>query len=197
MAHAAKTYRINLIRNLREKERKAEKRRRLQAFAGIACFAVLACAVLYSAFTIWKMERVLGLEEDKLALVRNEFKKYSASRTTVDKADVELLNRLQGRGIFWTRKLAALASHLPDNFTITGFSYRDGELRVSGSGLASSRQDQLLILDAYLNRLRKDTAFSDVFRKIYLNTASRAGDQETGRFGFEFSALTNEGTKKK
>jgi Tfp pilus assembly protein PilN len=188
MARAAKSYRINLVRSLRENERKQERKRRIQALVGVTCFAVLALAFVYSGFAMWKMESVLAAEKDKLAQVQAEYNKYTATRMIVEKGDVELLNALQGRGIFWTKKLAALAKHLPDNYTITKFAYANGELRVSGLGTASSRQDHLLVLDGYLNRLRADSAFSNVFSEIYLNVAQNE-ESASGRVAFEFSAL--------
>lgn len=189
---APKTYRINLVRSLRERERKAERQRRVRVMSGVACFAVLALALLYSGFTVWKMEKVLRDEERKLEAIRAEYAKYTAARMIVDKGDVELLHNLQGRGIFWTKKLAALAKHLPDGYAITGFTYKAGELRVTGNGLVTSRQDQLLVLDGYLNRLRADSTFSDVFRQLYLNTAQRESGKAAGRLTFEFSAVNPE-----
>lgn len=189
MTAQASKYRINLVRKLREQERLAERRKRLQVSAGLACFAVLALALGYSGYTIWKMESVIGEEERKLAAIQAEYRKYTAARAIVDKSDVELLHSLQGRGILWTKKLAAMATHLPDQYAITDFSYRNGELRVAGYGYLTPRQDQLLVLDGYLNRLRKDSAFSDVFKDIRLNSAAREEDAGSGRFGFEFTAI--------
>lgn len=189
MVRIAKIYQINLIRSLRERERKAEQQRRFQALVGLSCFAILILAMLYSGFTMWKMERVLSSEELKLAQVRNEYKKYTATRMIVDKDDVELLNSLQGRGIFWTKKLAAMAKHLPDNYAITGFSYLGGELKVVGFGYVAPKQDQLLTLDTYLNALRADTTFSDEFTQLYLNGTERKEDIGPGKISFEFSAI--------
>jgi hypothetical protein len=193
---AAKEYRINLVRNLRASERKQESQRRLQAMAGLACFAVLALALAYSGMTIWKMEGVLTSEAEKLAQVQAEYRKYTATRTIVDKGDVELLSSLQGRGIFWTRKLAALATHLPENYAITSFNYNNGELIVTGHGFVGGSQDQLLVIDAYLNRLRADSAFSDVFRQLHLNAAQRRSDAGQDRVTFQFSAIDPEGQRK-
>lgn len=189
MARVAKSYRLNLVRSLRDRERKAEQKRRSEALIGLACFAILAMALLYSGFTMWKMERVLSSEEEKLTQIKNEYKKYTAARMIVDKNDVELLNSLQGRGIFWTKKLAAMAKHLPENYAITGFSYREGELKVIGYGYVSPKQDQLLTLDGYLNRLRGDSTFSDAFSQLYLNETDRKEDLGSGRVSFEFSAV--------
>lgn len=197
MSSVAKSYTINLVRSLRERERKTERSRRIQVIASIACFAVLALALLYSGLTMWKMEQVLASEKNKLAQVQNEYRKYTAARMIVDKSDLELLHNLQGRGIFWTKKLAALAKHLPENYAITSFSYRAGELKVNGYGYASHRQDQLLTLDTYLNRLRTDTTFSNVFRQLYLNNTRREDQQGSGRVEFEFSAVNPEGQDKK
>lgn len=189
IARAPKAYHINLVRSLREKERRAEKQRRIHAMVGVACFALLLLAVVYSGLTMWKMERVLAAEREKLVQIQSEYSRYTATRTIVDKGDVELLNRLQGRGIFWTKKLAAMATHLPDNYSITAFSYHNGELKVRGFGFTNPKQDQLLILDAYLNRLRQDTTFSDVFKQIFLSSAQRNDQPGTGKVAFEFSAI--------
>lgn len=195
IARNPKTYSINLIRELRTRQRREEQRRRLQVMLGFACFAALFVSILYCGLTIWKMESVLGAEKVKLDHLQTEYKKYTATRMIVSKEDVELLNSLQSRGIFWTRKLASLASHLPENYWITNFTFRDGELRVYGFGYASARQDQLLTLDAYLNRLRADTNFSDVFSKLHLNITERKDEPGTNKVGFDFSALTKEAMK--
>jgi Tfp pilus assembly protein PilN len=107
----------------------------------------------------------------------------------VDKSDIELLNDLQGKGMLWTKKLASMAKHLPDNYWITGFSFTNNTLTVHGYGYADSRQDQLLVLDQYLNRLRSDTTFSDIFSKVQLNMAERK--DEGSRVAFDVSAFTS------
>lgn len=181
-------YTVNLIRDLREQEKRVERKKRLSVILGLGCFGFFLLSLIYSGLTMWQMEHVLSNEKDKLGRLQQEYQKYTASRLIVDKTDIELLSGLQGKGIFWTRKLAAMAKHLPDNYWITGFNYRDGELRVTGYGLASARQDQLLVLDEYMSRLRQDTSFADVFSKVYLNFADRR--EEGGRVGFDFSAVT-------
>jgi hypothetical protein len=197
MVRIAKAYRLNLVRVLREKERQDEQRRRYQIIGGFACFAVLLLAFLYSGLTMWNMELILKSEENKLQHIQNEYRKYTGTGMTVDKNDVELLNSLHGRGIFWTKKLAAMATHLPADYTITGFSFRSGELKVFGTGQVSPKQDQLLVLDDYLNKLRADSTFSDVFKHLFLNKADRASDGHSQRVTFEFSAMTAEAMGKK
>jgi len=181
-------YRLNLIRDLRERELKSERQKRLAVILGLGCFGFFILSVCYSVLTIWQMERVLSHEKDKLQRLHQEYQKYTATRLIVDKSDIELLNDLQGRGFFWTKKLAAMAKHLPDNYWITGFGYNNQELHVSGYGNASSRQDQLLVLDQYLNRLRFDSTFANTFPTLQLNTADR--NETGGKVGFEFSAYT-------
>jgi hypothetical protein len=181
-------YRINLIRDLRERELKSERRNRLTLILAVGCFGFFLLSILYSGLTMWQMEKVLDVENDKLNRLHAEYQKYTAARLIVDKSDLELLNELQGKGVFWTKKLVAMAKHLPDNYTITGFSYLNNELKVTGHGQSSQQQDQLLILDKYLNNLRADTTFSNIFKKLQLNAADRKG--EGGRVAFEFSAYT-------
>jgi hypothetical protein len=181
-------YRLNLIRTIRERERKSERRKRMAFILGAGCFGFLIISGLYSAMTIWLMENVIKSEQDKLSRLQQEYQKYTATKLIIDKTDVELLGNLQGTGIFWTRKLAAMAKHLPDNYWITHFSFHENELRVSGFGIGSPQQRQLLILDGYIRELRNDSSFADVFKSIRLRSADR--NEEGGRVAFEFSAYT-------
>ncbi len=186
----AAPYRLNLIRSIRERERKADRRNRLAFILAAGCFGFLALSTLFSALTIWQMERVISQEKDKVSRLKQEYQKYTATKLIVDKADVELLGSLQGKGIFWTRKVAAMAHHLPDNFWITRFTFQNGELKVAGYGLAGPRQNQLLVLNGYINDLKKDTSFSDVFREVRLKKADRS--DEGSKIAFEISAVTTD-----
>lgn len=189
-------YRINLVRDLRESERQEERRRARAVYLGVACFGFLGASLLYCGFAIWRMENVISQEKQKLDYLQQEYRKYTATNNTVDKADVELLNSLQDKGIFWTKKLGAMAKHLPDNYWITSFGYNNGALRVTGFGYVSPKQDQLLVLDDYLIRLRKDTTFSDVFKSVFLTSADRGSDENAGKVAFEFTAMLNPGAPK-
>jgi hypothetical protein len=183
-------YKINLVRDLREQEKAAERRRSRAIALGVGCFGFLALSLLYCIFSIWEMEHVISSEKEKLTLLQQEYRKYTATNMTVDKADVELLNSLQGRGIFWTKKLAAMAKHLPENYSITRFEYASGILNVGGFGYISQKQDQLLILDEYLKNLHQDSTFSDVFKFISLISAVRKDEQGADKITFEYSAST-------
>jgi Tfp pilus assembly protein PilN len=182
-------YRINLIRSIREREKKAERRKRLAFILAAGCFGFFALSTLYSALTIWQMERVITLEKNKLSLLQQEYRKYTATKLIVDKSDVELLGSLQGRGVFWTRTLAAMAKHLPENYWITRFSFQNNELQVAGYGLTGPQQRQLLVLNEYVNGLKQDTSFSNVFRDVRLKTADRSEDG--GKVAFQISATTS------
>jgi hypothetical protein len=184
-------YRLNLIRELRERELKSERRNRLSVILSLGCFGFFVLSLLYSALTIMQMEHVLSAEEEKVNRLKVEYQKYTAAKLIVDKSDIELLNGLQGKGIFWTRKLVALAKHLPENFSITAFSFNNDVLLVKGHGYAGPKQDELLILDNYLNELRADSTFSNTFLKIQLNLVVRGED--ASRVNFDFSAYANKG----
>ncbi len=183
-------YRLNLIRAIRQREKKSEQRKRMAFILGAGCFGFFVISILYSSLTIWQMEGVIKSEKDKLVRLEQEYRKYTSSKLIVDKSDVELLGELQGKGIFWTKKLAAMAKHLPDNYWITRFSFQNGELKVSGYGLPTPQQQQLLILDDYVQRMEQDTTFSTVFKSIRLRSVDRGS--EAGRVAFEFSAYTSQ-----
>jgi hypothetical protein len=180
-------YRLNLIRDLRERELRSERKRRLTVILGLGCFGFFLLSVIYSGLTIMQMEHVLTSEQDKVSHLKQEYQKYTATRLIVDKSDIELLGGLQGKGIFWTRKLAAMAKYLPDNYSITEFRYEKGELHIMGFGTPGPRQDQLVVLEGYVNRLRADTSFADVFSRVFLNSAVR--QEAGGRVAFDLSAV--------
>lgn len=184
-------YRLNLIRDLRERERRQENRRQLLLFLGFACFGCFILSLLYSGMIMWRMERVIAIEQAKLTRLKLEYNKYTVTKLIVDRSDIELLNNLKGKGIFWTGKLAALAKHLPDNYWITKFKYANNQLYVAGFGYVPPQQDQLMVLDGYLNRLRSDTTFNDVFKTLRLNSVNRGDEGSQARVSFEFSAYTS------
>ncbi len=190
MSQSQGMYRINLIRELRDREKKSEKQKSLAVTIGVACFIFFLISLLYSGFTMWRMENVIGSEQLKLTRLKQEYNKYKVTQLIVDKSDIELLNELQGRGMLWTRKLATMAKHLPDNYWITRFSYANNELRVTGYGYIPPNQDQLLVIDSYLNSLRIDTSFTDQFPHVQLNSAQRTEENGNSRVAFDFSAFT-------
>ncbi len=134
-------YRINLIREMREREKKIEQQRSMTATIGIACFGLFLLSLVYSGLTIWRMERVISGEQFKFKRLKQEYQKYTAASLIVDKSDIELLNDLQSRGIFWTKKLATMAKYPPDNYSITRFAFGNNEMQVSGYGFISPQQD--------------------------------------------------------
>lgn len=187
-------YSINLIGSLRLEEKKAEKKREITLAISLICFASLLLAILHSTLCILSMEGTLAIERDKLARVEAEYRRYKATRMTIDKSDIELLDQLQHNRIFWTKKLVAMAQYLPENYWINKFNYERGSFNVEGYGYISGEQEQLITLDDYLNLLRSDTTFSDVFKNTYLNLTKRQ-DEKIGervareRITFKYSAL--------
>lgn len=85
-----------------------------------------------------------------------------------------------------------MALHLPNQppnpYWITSFGYNRTQFIVKGYGLISPEQEQLITIDDYLNNLRKDSSFSDVFTNCYLNSTVRQDDGVKERVSFDFSA---------
>lgn len=189
-------YSINLVMKRRIEEKKAEIKKYHMVFLCIICFGALVGALAYSALEILKMERVLQDERDKLAKIENEYKKYQQTEMIVNKDDVELLDKLQNGRIFWTHKLASMALHLPENYWITRFGYQGTSYKVEGYGYISAEQEQLITLDNYLNNLRTDSTFSDVFLVTFLNSTVRNDEDNKQRVSFDFSS-ENKGAQRK
>lgn len=182
-------YNINLIKKLRQDEEKAEKRRVTVFTFCIVCFSILAMSIFYSIFLVLDMQSKVSLLRNNLQRVENEYRTYKATKMIVDKADIELLDKLQHTRIFWSKKLASMAKHLPENYWVTEFKYDRGSFDVKGYGYITRQQKQLLTMDDYLNLLRRDTTFNDVFENTYLNMTERMDEKTRERIGFEYSAL--------
>lgn len=182
-------YTINLVRKVRIDEKRAERKHLTITVLLICCFGILILSLFYSALQILKMENTLAEEQDKLDKIEKEYRQYKASQTIIDKSDIELLDRLQHSRIFWSKKLVATAQYLPENYWITQLGFRKPSFDVEGYGYISKKQEQLITMDDYLNQLRADTTFNDIFRNTYLNLTERQDEKTRERINFRYSAV--------
>ena len=182
-------YTINLVRNVRIEEKKGERKRMTIIVVLICCFGLLILSLFYSALQVLSMERTLADEQDKVDRIEREYRQYKASQTIINKSDIELLDKLQHNRIFWSKKLVATAQYLPENYWITQFGFGQPSFDVEGYGYISKKQEQLITMDDYLNQLRKDTTFNDVFGKTYLNLTERRDEKTRERINFKYSAV--------
>ena len=193
-------YRINLILQIRQKERREQVQKSTVMLFTVVSFVLLFLAAAYSASNVIKMRQSIDSERSTLRRIEAEYRKYRATKMIVDKADIELLDRLQTQRIFWTKKLAALAFHLPnrppDPYWITRFGFDKSVLNVRGYGFISPQQEQLVAIDEYLNGLRSDTTFSDIFKTIRLNATSRDDENNHERVSFDYSAEREGGMRR-
>lgn len=183
-------YRLNLIRERQQEQRASAVRRKRAAGLVALCFGVLALSVFYGLVQIVTMRSAVNEERARLARIKEEYQHYKASTMIVSKADVELLDRLQKSRIFWTKKLAVMARHLPEDFWITRFDYDRQTLTVDGYGYITYEQRQLITLHDYLDDLRKDKSFNDVFSPVYLNSTIRNDDESRrARVSFNYAGV--------
>jgi hypothetical protein len=190
-------YRINLIQHIRQLELQEQMLKSTMAIITVASLALLLLSGAWAAVNLFQMNLALEKERSELSRITVEYRKYKTTRMIVDKADLELLDKLQTGRIYWTKKLAAMAYHLPNRppnpYWITRFAYENGTLNVRGFGLISPEQEQLITIDDYLNHLRADTTFSDVFGTCFMNSTGRADDAMTERVMFDYSAEHKDG----
>ncbi len=188
-------YSINLVRRIRESEQQTQTARAKVFAVTITSLAILGLAVAYSAQRIMVMHRVLDEERRKLTRIETEYKQYKATEMTVAKSDIELLDKLQGDRIYWTKKIAAMALHLPKDYWIVHFEHKRKAFKVDGYGYISPRQEQLVTIDEYLNRLRVDDQFRDPFERVFLTSTKRTDEETRRRVSFEYAALPREESK--
>ncbi|MCL2182928.1 MAG: hypothetical protein FWB85_05595 [Chitinispirillia bacterium] len=200
-------YRMNLVRSLRVAEKRDQTHKAWATLMLLGAFVVLAGAGYFVYDRVAGMQRVLNTERTELSRLDAEYqellKHYESTQSTVDRADIELLNQIQTGRIYWTKKLEAMARHLPENepisYWITRFNYRGAAYGVSGYGYITERQEQLLALDDYLNKLRADPNWSDVFGTTSLRSAVRSDEIEKGvlreRVSFEYASMKKGGAQ--
>lgn len=185
-------YQINIIEQLRMAEKKERRQRSILTISLMISFALLILSGAFTAQNIIKMQGTLERERMELERIETEYRKYKTTRMIVDKADIEQLDQLQSNRIYWTKKLAAMAFHLPNQlphpYWITAFSYKNNRLNVKGYGFISPQQEQLITLDEYLKDLRADSTFADVFGTCYLNTTSREDEGNRERITYDYTA---------
>jgi hypothetical protein len=182
-------YSINLIKRQRAEEERAEGLRLRTSVFAMVSFGILGIAVLFTFSQIVGMNFVLAGERNSLSLIKAEYGKYRSTRMIVDKGDLAILDSLQGSRIFWTRKLTALALHLPDNYWLTQLSYDPPTFRAAGYGTISPEQNQLVTINDYLNRLRQDSTYCDIFHSTMFNSTSRTDERTQSRVSFAFSSV--------
>jgi Tfp pilus assembly protein PilN len=190
-------YRINLILHIRQQELQEQVLRSTVTIVAVFSLVLLLLSGGWAAFNLYTMNIALKKERSELTRIESEYHKYKTTRMIVDKGDIELLDRLLTGRIYWTKKLAAMAYHLPNRppnpYWITRFAYENKTLNVRGFGLISPEQEQLVTIDDYLNHLRADTTFSDVFGTCFMNSTGRADDGNVERVMFDYSAENKNG----
>jgi Tfp pilus assembly protein PilN len=182
-------YQINLVRALREQERDAERKKTRMLGFSVFCFGMLVVSLFYTMLQLFNMQATLKTEIAQSDRIQSEYKKYKQTQMLVSKPDLELLDSLQNSRIFWTKKLAALASHLPENYWLNNISFKPPEFSAGGGGYISPQQEQLIAIENYLNDLRADSNYSDIFKKTHFSSTSRSQTESQSIINFEFSSL--------
>lgn len=182
-------YSVNLVRRIRIEEQRALRLKNRIFMLAASCTGLLVIAILVLVSQFLAMRIKIDVEKQQLNRIETEYRKYRATRMVVDRADIERLDALQANRIFWTKKLAALAYHLPENYWITRFAFDGRSLAVSGFGYISLQQEQLITLDNYLNKLRADSTYRDVFANTHFNAVARSDEADRSRVSFDFSSL--------
>ena len=190
-------YRMNLVKSVRAAEQRSQKHRTYITLLLALSFGLLALSGYNVFVKLTRMENTISQEKEKLKRIEAEYRNYQETQSIIDKADIELLNRLQMNRIYWTKKLEAMASHLPEeqpiSYWITKFGYRPPTFAVSGYGYITGKQEQLLTLDEYLTKLRADQNYSDVLGNTYLKSAVRSDEDNRERVSFEYTSVRKGG----
>jgi len=186
-------YEINLIDDLRKEEARFARLSEFQTYGAVFLLGILLLVLFKVTLVVFSMQDARINAEAKLALLTQEYQQYQATTLSIDKDDIELLDRLQHSREFWTKKLSSLASPLPADYWVNSIAYKGNVLTVRGFGYLEREQKQLITLDDYLNVLRHDPIVIKNTPMVILKEARRNdGEDESGRrerVSFEFTAL--------
>jgi Tfp pilus assembly protein PilN len=174
-------YAINLVRQIRIEEQKAVLLKNRIFTLASSCVMLLVIAIIVLVFQILNMQIKLKNEKQEVTRIEMEYGKYKATRMVIDKADIERLDSLQANRIYWTKKIAAMAYYLPDNYWITKFVFDGKTFKVTGYGYITQSQEQLITLD--------DSTYHDVFGATYFNAVQRSDEEAQSRVSFEYSSM--------
>jgi len=97
-------YSINLVRQARLDEHKAEKLNVRLVALNAAGFGVLALALFYGLLQVLGMNQKIDTERQNLLRIEAEYGKYKETKMVINKADIELLDRIQSGRTYWTKK---------------------------------------------------------------------------------------------
>jgi Tfp pilus assembly protein PilN len=186
-------YEINLIHEMRLGEKRAKRDAALMTWTSFILAGILTLAIFKGLLFTLLVREDLRIAQNKLNQLKAEYQRYQATNISVQKEDVELLDRMQHSRVFWTKKLSAMASPLPSNYWVNSIHFKTSKLGVKGFGYLDQEQKQLVTLDDYLNVLRSDSVFIKGISQVALVETRRSDlDKEENlreRISFEYSAL--------
>jgi Tfp pilus assembly protein PilN len=184
-------YGINLVEELRNREIRHHRKAALVTYAIIALAGILTIVILKTVLFLLSVNQDLTSAKTKLTRLQEEYQRYQQTAMSINKEDLELLDRLQHGRIFWTKKLSAMAFPLPSNYWVNSFQYKGNALQVKGFGYVEEEQRQLITLDDYLNILRADSIFNKDMKQVSLIETRRddvSDSAQRDRVSFEFTA---------
>lgn len=184
-------YNINLVADLRKQERREQRKSEFVTYAFVALAGGLSLVIFKCVIFLLIINRDLNTAENRLQSLQAEYLRYKQTSMSIDKEDLELLDQLQHKRIFWTKKLTSMALPLPNNYWVNSFTFKKGILNVRGFGYLENQQRQLITLDDYLNILRADPVFNKGMQRIALIETRRddvASEHNQARVSFEFTA---------
>lgn len=193
-------YHINLVSKIRQEEKHWQLQNSLQVYAFVALAGIITIVLLKSALFLQLVRQDLQLAEQYLLTLQTEYQRYQQTTMTIEKQDLELLDKLQHGRLFWTKKLASMALPLPSNYWVNKFEFKTNRFSVDGFGYIDESQRQLITLDEYLTILRHDSVFRRGLEQVSLVETRRTDSKKYGdprdQISFRFNAKPQQLPKK-
>lgn len=185
-------YQINLVAEIRLDEKKRQRLDSFQVYIFVILAGVLTIVLLKGLLFVQLVRQDLALAQSHLKTLETEYQRYQQTTFSIEKQDLELLDRLQHGRLFWTKKLSAMAHPLPQNYWVNKFTFKNNQFTVDGFGYIDEEQRQLITIDDYLNILRADTIFRTNLELISFVETKRTNlheqSQDRDEVSFTFKA---------
>lgn len=182
-------YKINLNKPSNRLDQFAERQKQRRVVAVGFYFGVVLLISALAIYKAYQNHRVISSLKTELNQIQDEIDRLQASSAYLSPEDIYVLAELANNRMTWTEKLDVLGRILPSDVTITelDYDYQTNQLIISGLTKVNPRLEDLDLVMAIVDVIKKDPDFSAGFASIMFNGSSRIKHRNQEIIEFEIA----------
>ncbi len=182
-------YKINLNKPSNRLDQFAEKQKQRRMVAVGFYLGVVALISILAIYKAYQNHKIISAEKAELARIQEEIDRLQASSAYLSPDDIFVLADLANNRMTWTEKLDVLGRILPNDVAITKLDYdnQTNQLIISGLTKVNPRLEDLDLVMAIVDIIKKDPDFSAGFANIMFNGSSRIKHKNQEIIEFEIA----------